>query len=116
MLVYVLRLTGDRYYVGLASDLDRRRAEHSTGRGALCTRALQAIDYAETFPCDSLDAAKHLETEVYYAYKGIFGADRVRGAGCTGPFPVIDDEAAYQKAVGFHRSSLRVADGQVASE
>ena len=37
--VYVIRCAGDRWYCGIAKDVEARYAEHASGQGAKFTRA-----------------------------------------------------------------------------
>jgi len=73
--IYILRLTKGKFYVGKASDVQRRYAEHLRGKGAEWTRIyrplnIQTIIY-DTSPFD--------EDRYVKEYMSKFGVDSVRG-------------------------------------
>ena len=50
--VYILRMTDGRYYVGMTSDLDRRKAEHGVKSGSRTTKIFgsEEVLYSESYP------------------------------------------------------------------
>jgi putative endonuclease len=57
--VYLLECRGGRIYTGIATDVDRRLAEHRAGRGARFTRAHPPERELARFPCaDRPDALR----------------------------------------------------------
>ena len=84
--IYVLSLLDRKVYVGMTEDPVQRMEDHLTGSGAKCLEGI-VIRSVRFYPCDSVDDAKAAETEKYQELKEERGADFVRGAGNTRPFP-----------------------------
>jgi hypothetical protein len=76
MIIYVLKLAENKYYIGKTSDFDRRIADHSTGRGSEWTKL-----YPYQYVIDSMNQT-HAFTElaVTLKYMSEFGIDNVRGS------------------------------------
>ena len=76
--VYVLRLQGDRFYVGASCDIDVRIANHKAGRGSAFTRAFPVVEEEQpaTRPMDDYESWERAET--LWRVRA-HGADNVRG-------------------------------------
>jgi hypothetical protein len=88
-LVYVLRLTSNKFYVGVTTNIDRRIYEHSTGRGSVWTSKFKPIETAfmSALPIEPNYFITNMdETLVTLAYMEKYGIDNVRG----GPFTQLD--------------------------
>ena len=75
--VYVLRLRGSRYYVGSATDIDRRIAQHRAGRGAAFTRAYSVEEELE--PSTLIADVESWERAETLHLMRAHGIDAVRG-------------------------------------
>jgi putative endonuclease len=75
--VYVLRLRGSRYYVGSATDIDRRIAQHRAGRGAAFTRAYSVEEEIE--PSTSIADVESWERAETLHLMRTHGIEAVRG-------------------------------------
>ena len=49
--VYMVRCADDTYYTGWTEDLERRVAQHNTGRGARYTRSRRPVQLVYSEPC-----------------------------------------------------------------
>ena len=54
--VYVLRLAGDRYYVGVSKELNRRLEEHWSGAGSRWTKEYPPVDVETLHRCEGSGA------------------------------------------------------------
>jgi hypothetical protein len=77
-VVYALRLSGGRYYVGVTLDLERRLSEHLRGVGAAWTRRFVPSASA---PLDAVLPCRTPfdEDALTKAYMAVHGVDAVRG-------------------------------------
>lgn len=62
--VYLLECRGGRIYTGIATDVDRRLAEHRAGRGARFTRAHPPERELARFPCADRPEALRREAAI----------------------------------------------------
>lgn len=105
--IYVLRLDGGNYYVGLTSGCPSRRIEQHGGRhGAAWTRLhhpLELVETIDTRTTDQTKASLH-ESMVTWKYMQRYGWQRVRG----GYFCACDEEATRKnlEAHGFFEAPL----------
>ena len=77
--VYVLKLEGDRYYVGKSSDVAKRVKEHATGKGAGYTKLYKPTQVVEVRPMKSEQDENNLTRE----YMTKYGVNNVRGGSYT---------------------------------
>ena len=73
--IYVLKLEGNRYYVGKAQDPMRRYQEHMNGEGSAWTRRYPAVSLEET----RTGVSPFEEDKVTKEYMAKYGIDKVRG-------------------------------------
>jgi putative endonuclease len=62
--VYLLECRGGRIYTGIATDVDRRLAEHRAGRGARFTRAHPPVRELARLPCADRPEALRREAAI----------------------------------------------------
>jgi predicted GIY-YIG superfamily endonuclease len=62
--VYLLRCGDGTCYTGITTDVQRRLAEHASGKGARYTRGRQPVTLLGTVPCASRSAAARLEARL----------------------------------------------------
>ena len=62
--VYLLECRGGRVYTGIATDVDRRVAEHVAGKGARFTRAHPPTRELARFPCADRPEALRREAAI----------------------------------------------------
>jgi putative endonuclease len=62
--VYLLECRGGRVYTGIATDVDRRLAEHVAGKGARFTRAHPPVRELARFPCADRPSALRREAAI----------------------------------------------------
>lgn len=89
--VYVLRLEGDHFYVGLTSGPPAIRiAQHGGKHGAAWTKLHPPVSLVETIPLQGADEqrASEFENVVTWQYMQRYGWQRVRG----GYFTRCDEE------------------------
>ncbi len=81
IFLYVLALQGDRFYVGLTSDLDRRLEQHFTAGGAEWTRIHRPLRVVHSINTGTRDRlrAEAMEDEATVALMMSFGIEAVRG-------------------------------------
>lgn len=73
--IYVLKLQGSKYYVGRTSDVQKRMAQHSSGRGSSWTRIHPVESLWKIYKdCDPYDEDKYT-LKLMDAY----GVENVRG-------------------------------------
>jgi len=73
--LYVLKLEGDRYYVGKTTDVKKRVTEHATGNGARYTKLYKPSRVVEVRTLKSSQDENNLTRE----YMEKYGVDKVRG-------------------------------------
>mmetsp|Transcript_393 Transcript_393/g.483 ORF Transcript_393/g.483 Transcript_393/m.483 type:complete len:194 (-) Transcript_393:1802-2383(-) len=93
---YVTRDKTNGRYVGMTSKISGNKASdvlngsrvrsHFEGKGSAVTRARPPVDVPVVVVHGSVAQAKKGETKLYYQQKGMYGADKVRGAGHTKRF------------------------------
>nr|QQV29257.1 hypothetical protein K-LCC10_0002 [Kaumoebavirus] len=79
--VYVLRLEGDNYYIGITTDIESRIAVHREGKGGLWTKLHPPIEKIDEYDNGSTE----LENEITLKYIEMHGWEKVRGASFTNP-------------------------------
>ena len=62
-LVYLLRCADDTLYIGSTNDLEKRLADHNSGRGAKYTKGRAPCIVVKTIECDSKSEALKLEAQ-----------------------------------------------------
>jgi len=73
--VYVLKLEGDKYYVGKTDNIDRRYQQHVKGYGSAWTKKYKPISIERTIEnASSFDEDKYTKE-----YMSKYGIDNVRG-------------------------------------
>jgi predicted GIY-YIG superfamily endonuclease len=80
--IYVLHLTGDRYYVGTTNDLHQRFMEHMSGNGSEWTRLykpLSILDYEIISDEDDKTHSYFMEDVKVKKLMLKYGIDKVRG-------------------------------------
>ena len=77
--VYILKLRGDRYYIGSTRNLEERLQSHicADGYGAKYTLAHSVVDIVDVKPTDNL---LQLEKAIYVLYAVKYGWESVRGS------------------------------------
>ena len=81
--VYVLRLQGEKYYVGQSKHPDERIKEHFRGKGSKWTQMHSPIEVVRVIQTNTSNsrAALEVEKELTVKLMQIFGRENVRGAG-----------------------------------
>jgi predicted GIY-YIG superfamily endonuclease len=77
--IYVLKLTGGKYYVGKSADVARRFQQHKAGRGSAWTNMYKPVSIMETRPLTSI----HDETNITKDLMKKYGVSNVRGGAYT---------------------------------
>lgn len=83
IILYVLELAHDCYYIGITRNMDKRYKTHRKGKGAVWTKKhppLRIIEQRDTGLTDDKEAAK-LEDELTLEYALMYGTEAVRGGG-----------------------------------
>lgn len=83
IFLYALRLEGNKYYIGMSRDVEKRFKKHLAGKGAAWTKAhrpLEIIEQVNTDLTDESDVAV-LEDEMTFRYARMYGIESVRGGG-----------------------------------
>ncbi|WP_447749018.1 GIY-YIG nuclease family protein [Pseudomonas nicosulfuronedens] len=88
IFVYVLELSGDRYYVGLSKNPDQRIKEHFAGQGSSWTKRHRPIEVIKIIETNARTWRRALEIETHLTLElmRVFGWRNVRG----GPFTARD--------------------------
>ena len=74
--LYVLRLEGDNYYVGMRYNLNFRFAQHWQGKGAKWTKLHKPLEVIRIiYPA----LEENIENKITLEYIALYGADRVKG-------------------------------------
>ena len=74
--LYVLRLEGDNYYVGMSYNLNFRFAQHWQGKGAKWTKLHKPLEVIRIiYPA----LEENIENKITLEYIALYGADRVKG-------------------------------------
>lgn len=97
--IYILRLTGGKYYVGKTNDVQKRYREHKAGKGAEWTRRYPPVCVQSILR----DASPFDEDRYVKEYMSKFGVDSVRGGSYSQT--VLDD--AQKSAI---EKELRTAE------
>lgn len=77
--LYILELEDNKWYVGKSTDVKKRFAQHTEGKGSAWTREYAPLRIAETRPITSV----HDETNVTKDLMKKYGVDNVRGGAYT---------------------------------
>lgn len=86
--LYTLKLTGERWYVGITKNPTKRIGSHFSGDGAKWTRLhkpISVVTLTSAGEISNLEASK-IEDYETYRYASRYGLDRVRG----GFFSVVE--------------------------
>ena len=85
IFLYVLRLQGDKYYVGQSRNLADRMKKHFGGKGSAWTRLHPPLEVVKTIELDTTSwiTAAEIETYLTLDLMKIYGADNVRGGAHT---------------------------------
>jgi cellular nucleic acid-binding protein len=75
MIVYVIQLFDDKYYVGRTNNLDRRIEEHKNGYGSEWTKKYQFIKLLKSINTNDL----FIEDKYVKMYMNKYGINNVRG-------------------------------------
>ncbi|WP_241047880.1 GIY-YIG nuclease family protein [Achromobacter xylosoxidans] len=83
--LYVLKLAGGHFYVGITTDIDRRFRQHQMGEGAQWTRLHkpEKIVHREPLHTNDWRIAEKRETDVTAMLMGECGREKVRGGRYT---------------------------------
>ena len=73
--LYVLRLSGGRYYIGKTANLKSRIAQHMDGQGSAWTRKYKPISVIE----ERRNVSPFEEDSLTLEYMSTYGVDKVRG-------------------------------------
>ena len=81
--VYVLKLHGDKYYVGQSRHPERRIKDHFEGKGSAWTQLNTTVEVVRVIPttATSWRAALEIETSLTLELMRVFGWQNVRGGG-----------------------------------
>lgn len=72
--IYVLKLVGDKYYVGKTKNFKKRLYDHKNGKGSVWTSLHPYVETVETFEGDDF-----IEDATVKKYMSIHGIQNVRG-------------------------------------
>ena len=73
--IYILKLEGDKYYIGKSGNVDRRFQDHMSGNGSAWTRVHHPIEIEKVIPNTSaFDEDRYVKE-----YMALHGVDNVRG-------------------------------------
>ena len=86
--LYVLELTGGKYYVGKSTDVAKRFDQHKSGTGSAWTRLHKPVRILETRPLTSV----HDETNMTKDLMKKYGVSNVRGGAYTAVDMTMDQE------------------------
>jgi len=89
--IYILRLTGGRYYVGKSDNVLKRYEEHLNGAGSAWTTRYPPVSLVKTIS----SASPFEEDKTVKEYMAIYGIDMVRG----GSYVTEELTAAQRSAV-----------------
>ena len=74
--LYVLRLEGDNYYIGMSYNLNFRRSQHWGGSGAKWTKLCKPLEVIRIiYPA----LEENIENKITLEYIALYGADKVKG-------------------------------------
>lgn len=85
IFLYVLRLEGDKYYVGQSRNLTERLKKHFEGRGSSWTRLHRPLEVVSTVELGTTSWVTAMRAETYLTLDlmKIYGTDNVRGGAYT---------------------------------
>ncbi|ARA72275.1 hypothetical protein BNJ_00463 [Kaumoebavirus] len=90
--IYVLRLEGDNYYVGITINLRQRLKKHIKGKGSKWTAKHKFVELVET----RLDGTTETENSTTVEYIDKFGWEKVRGGYFIALDPKHPDESIFK--------------------
>lgn len=106
VLIYVLALMGDKYYVGVTSrDMWTRFNEHVNGKGAAWTRKYKPVRVVENFSGDEYD-----EDKTVLKYMNRFGIDNVRGGSFSKIELTKDDLSSIRNLLSTAKGTCKLCD------
>ena len=73
--IYVIKQEGDRYYIGVTNNIERRYNDHMTGKGSIWTRRYKPISIERS----EIKRYKYEEDIMTLEYMNKYGIERVRG-------------------------------------
>ncbi len=73
--IYILKLTGDNWYIGETNDLERRYQNHLEGLGTAWTKKFRPMELYDQLPNSGLNYANNVTKD----YMAKYGIDKVRG-------------------------------------
>ena len=73
--IYVLRLEGDRYYIGKSDNVMNRYQQHLNGNGSAWTRKYKPVSLEKTIE----NVSSFEEDKITKEYMSTYGIDKVRG-------------------------------------
>jgi len=74
--LYVLRLEGDNYYIGMSYNLNFRWSQHWGGSGAKWTKLHKPLEVIKViYPATE----EGIENKITLEYIALYGAERVKG-------------------------------------
>lgn len=82
-VVYILKLTSSKIYVGYTNNYKKRMKQHFTGKGAMVTRKYKPVKIVRVIPCYNKNHGLIVEKNVTQRYRQKYGENMVRGAGYT---------------------------------
>jgi predicted GIY-YIG superfamily endonuclease len=78
MIIYILKLEGDKYYIGKSKNLESRIANHISGKGSEWTKIYKIESVVDTIVEQTENSFTELATTLHYMAK--YGVDNVRGS------------------------------------
>ena len=94
VIIYVLRLNNNKFYVGKTTDLEARLNQHKIGAGSAWTAIYPMIDLIETFLGDDFDEDKFVIKCMYQ-----HGINNVRGGSYSNVELTFDQFLFARKAI-----------------
>lgn len=83
--VYVLELTGEKYYVGMSGNLEQRMNEHWSGEGAIWTKKHPPVRVVTTYNVQDYSELESIEKRETIDRMEQYGVGKVRGAEWAAP-------------------------------
>jgi predicted GIY-YIG superfamily endonuclease len=93
--IYILRLTGGRYYVGKSDNVLKRYEEHLNGAGSAWTTRYPPVSLVKTIR----SASPFEEDKTVKEYMAIYGIDMVRGGSYVTEELTVAQRSAVQQEI-----------------
>jgi cellular nucleic acid-binding protein len=87
--IYILKLDGENYYIGKTNNVDKRFAEHLSGKGSIFTKKYKPIKIEKVIP----NASPFDEDRYVKEYMAKYGINKVRGGSYV--TEELDDNQEY---------------------